>query len=200
MDALLQQLIFAVPAWIGAVVAVWGINTWRRQIRGDDEYQVARRLLLATYRYRDTLRSIRNPFSFATKEDEAEAAAISTSPTEKNWRLAQRRYDRRWAPVDVARSQLEAELLEAEVVWQESPRPAYLSLLEKEAQLFRAILEHIDSLEPSAVDEAEDRDEKRARRAILYCSPNNADQFSTELNAAIEGPENVLRKRLKKYK
>ena len=46
---------------VGIYVAIRGLNTWNRQLRGTSEYDLARRVLRCVYRHRDALISVSVP-------------------------------------------------------------------------------------------------------------------------------------------
>ncbi len=54
------QLLQAVAILLGSVVAVWGINAWRRELRGKREHELAEEVLSLVYDCRDRLRAIRS--------------------------------------------------------------------------------------------------------------------------------------------
>ncbi len=97
-----RDLLLVVPAWTGAVVAILGLNAWRRQLRGKDDYELARRLLRATYRYRDSLRRARTSFAFE-----------SPKPGQTPRDFEREVWWHRFEPLENARRKLEAELLES---------------------------------------------------------------------------------------
>ncbi len=48
---------------IASFTAIYGVNEWRRQLKGRREYELAEEVLTLVYDCRDRLRSIRSPFS-----------------------------------------------------------------------------------------------------------------------------------------
>jgi hypothetical protein len=58
-------------AIVAAVVAVLGLRAWRRQLRGQTQYELARRLLRAVYRVRDEIQGVRNPVIMASEFETA---------------------------------------------------------------------------------------------------------------------------------
>jgi hypothetical protein len=59
------KVIQAATTLIGCGVAVWGINAWRRQLRGKREYELAEEALALMYDCRTRLRAIRNPLGYS---------------------------------------------------------------------------------------------------------------------------------------
>ncbi|OQY20711.1 MAG: hypothetical protein B6I35_10155, partial [Anaerolineaceae bacterium 4572_32.2] len=59
---LAKDVVTILAALVAATVAIMGLRTWRKQLRGKTEYELARRLLRSVYRVRDAIRIVRNPF------------------------------------------------------------------------------------------------------------------------------------------
>jgi len=53
------ELLKGLAAIVALVVAVLGINAWRRQLRGKNEYELAEEVLSLFYRARDIIRAMR---------------------------------------------------------------------------------------------------------------------------------------------
>jgi hypothetical protein len=109
--------IVALAATTAAFVATRGLRTWKDQLAGQADYDLARRALLATYRLRDEITQVRNPAIFPAEQSKAlQAAGLSGDPTQHPERL-HLVYERRFGSLLAALSNLEAEALEAEVLW-----------------------------------------------------------------------------------
>lgn len=57
-----KDIFLAIAAAITAIVAVMGLRSWSRELKGKAEFEAARNLALATYKLRDALRECRSPF------------------------------------------------------------------------------------------------------------------------------------------
>ena len=49
-------------ACIASFVAIKGLRTWQRQLKGNSEYDLARKLLVSAYKLRDAIEGFRAPF------------------------------------------------------------------------------------------------------------------------------------------
>ena len=102
----------------GAVMAFVGVNAWKKQLKGSTEYELAKRYLKAVYKIRDAIKYVRNPFisidemAVALKENGIEKPDYSN-----NQQTNRAVYSIRWKKVMEARTNLDVELLEAEVLW-----------------------------------------------------------------------------------
>jgi hypothetical protein len=61
---LIKDLILCGAAIAGAVIAIKGLNTWKRQLKGQSEYELSRRLLVTLFKYRDAINGVRHPAMF----------------------------------------------------------------------------------------------------------------------------------------
>ena len=66
-----------------ASVAVIGLKSWSRELRGRADFEVARGLIRATYKLRDELRASRAPFIRAHEFPEGYYNPAGTSTPEK---------------------------------------------------------------------------------------------------------------------
>jgi len=72
-----------------ALVALSAINTWRKEIRGKREFDIAFELLSTIYKFKDVISDIRNPF-YATGEGKTRKR--SEGESEKDSKLYDRAY------------------------------------------------------------------------------------------------------------
>jgi hypothetical protein len=57
------QILESIAVIIAAIAAIWGINSWRREMKGKREYQLAEETLVLFYEAAERIRFIRAPFS-----------------------------------------------------------------------------------------------------------------------------------------
>ena len=128
---------------LGAWVALSGLSTWRKQLRGKTEYDHSRRLMRAVLETRDAVAIFRSPAisQGETREALGEAGLDASSPNAAGIVRADGLvYQRRWTRVAKALSDLHVEVLEAEVLWKKEPREAELKLLEGTQALWAAMV------------------------------------------------------------
>ena len=118
---ILKDIILLLVAIIGVGSAIFGLKTWRKQLKGNTEYQLARRLMIVIYKARDYVKIVRNPFmdggeiTQAFKENNEEVPNIHDK--KYNIKVDRAVYSMRWRQLNSALSDLKIELLEAEVIW-----------------------------------------------------------------------------------
>ena len=78
--AIAKDVLTGVAAIVAAGVAVAGLETWKRQLRGNTEYELPRRLLRSAYRLREAIRWTRAAAIMTTGEMVAaiRAAGVDT--------------------------------------------------------------------------------------------------------------------------
>ena len=100
----LGTLLIGASATFGAWVAWKG---WKQQLRGQNEYELASKLLALTYQMRNDLNTLRNPFMLAS--DMVEEGEDTPSHV--------RGYQARWDKVNRTREELNTILITAEAMW-----------------------------------------------------------------------------------
>jgi hypothetical protein len=76
--------------------AIYGLSTWRKQLKGTHEYELAKRINLAVYELRYAIRGVRAPF---VPTDAASA------------------YQQRWESLLKPARKLKSALFEAQIIW-----------------------------------------------------------------------------------
>jgi len=113
MIPLVKDALTGLAALGGVIIAAFGLSTWRRQLRGNSEYDLARRILRGVYQVRDTVKILRLPF-FPMWE----LADDLSDPFPENLDDATKTaYSNRWRNVASALSELDALTVEAEAQW-----------------------------------------------------------------------------------
>jgi hypothetical protein len=135
-----------IAASVAAGVAVAGLKTWKRQLHGNTNYELSRRLLRSAYKLREGIRWVRSA-TIMTCEEMAtaiKAAGLDTSSQatadDHGERLA---YQARWDKVVAAQIEFAAETLEAETLWGPSIREQSETLATCTAELNYALRQWI---------------------------------------------------------
>lgn len=106
------------------LIGVFGLATWRHQLKGKTEYELSRRVLHAAYRVRDALSKLRNtdflnlPVTTIRKALEADGCTSKEIETAVNERsIEDLQHYVLWGKLEDAFSDLRLECSEAEVLW-----------------------------------------------------------------------------------
>lgn len=189
--------ILSVVVAFGAVaVASMGLATWRRQLRGSAEYDLARRVLRAVLRVRNEITAIRNPFILPAEANAALAEAGVTPSADRHNIENSLVYERRWNRLVQARADLDIELLEARILWPSDLQNAQKALASCVSELWSAVLREVRKLQDRGVTETADAREKR--EAILYQIDDDpsSEAFAARVEIAVAEFEKALRRHI----
>jgi len=117
------------------VLAIGGLGlfTWRRQLRGTSEYEVAKKAILKTYEVQQALQSVRNPMLYLSKE-EVEAG--------RRLEEEQRIYSERMTYLNEKWAELQTIRLEAKVIWGKEAQDSFNEIQQRIGDLRGAIWLH----------------------------------------------------------
>lgn len=179
------SIIQALPAWVGAACAVFGLRTWQDQLHYKENYELARRLLRAAYKYRDAINQARFPISFrSTSSSENESSYLSSE---------QKAWSKRFESINESKRELSAELLEAEVVLGRKFMNELQALFECDKMLYGCVLEHLDTICDSPEPGLITREARAERRKIMFAGLGYQDEFSLRVSRALEAFEQEIR-------
>lgn len=194
------DIIPSVAAIIVSVVAVMGLNTWKNQLHGKSEYELAGRLLVGAFRLRDAIKGVRNPAMFSS-EMPLPPSDIASNMTEIQIHFygKEKAYASRWNAVGDIRGDIYADLLESEALWGNEIQTKYSVFFELQGELTVAINSLLVQHDPDMREET-----KRAystmmagRRDVIYAVEGD-DPFQEDVDEAIREIEVYLRPKLSK--
>lgn len=184
----------------GAFVAVKGLGTWRRQLKGSSEYELSRRILVTLFKYRDAINGVRHPAMWgfetpAPPEDEAR----SMSYEQIRFYGISRAYQVRWDKVKCERTTLYADLLEAEAIWGEDLNSLFKVVFDLQHELFNKIRHHLELINPDVHElskEAIRKVDAKGRDIMYDLLGEVPDEFKTDVIDAIKKIESYLKPKL----
>jgi hypothetical protein len=197
---IVKDIVLTVAAFIGMIVAMIGLNTWNRQLKGGVEYELTRRLLRCTYRLREAIKDVRHPMIMPSEQAFSDTGR-ALSMEEKRYFGIYHAYQTRWEKVTAARDDLQTELLEAEVIWSKAIYENFEPLFALQKELFADVQSYLALSDPNAGEQAKDTWHKirNARRQVLYdLEVSGQDEYSTDVANAISGIESYLKPHLAK--
>jgi len=193
-----RNIVLAITGVVAACVAILGLRTWRRQLKGHTEYELARRVLRAAYRVRDEIAYVRymivSSDEIAAAFDDNDEAADLDVTTERAVAAVRAR---RWQRLQEALSNLDLERIEAEVLWGSTALDALKPLQERVSELRRAAMELADRADEDAPREKAERERYVQLRRIVNGSGSPQDQYAVSVAAAIAVLEGYLRPHMK---
>lgn len=183
----------AISVPITAIIAVRGLNTWQRQMKGAIEFELMRNVLRSTYKVRDTLKIMRSPFIWEGEGDEVIDENPNTHLTQMD--KAQRL---RWIKVNEAFAELNIVMNEAEVVWGAGARQKLSVLNKLYIDLGSALTSYKQLKQSQFHDEQEQKAIVELSKIIYQRDFNeNTDAFDSELSQAINQIEIYVRSKVK---
>ena len=197
---LTKDLILSGAAITGAVVAVKGLGTWRRQLKGKTEHDLSKHLLVSLFKYRDAIRGVRNPAIYTHEIPKPpEDKAKSMNPDQISFYGTAEVYQARWSKVQDERVKLYADLLEAEALWGEELNKLFKVIYDLEHELFTYIRRYLELSNPDVNNNRKDAVEKfqQKSRNIMYGDLGDEDdEFWNDVMVGIESIEKYLKPKL----
>jgi len=167
-----------------------GLTTWWRQLRGTSKYDIARRLLLHTYKVQDAIAALRSPMTFLTKKDVEELGELKAEMRIYDERM-QRLFER-WA-------ELRTVSHEARVFWREEVDACFKPIGTIVGALRGHVWEFFWLKKAFAGAAMVDDNPARvaANNAIVYQTSED-DEFSKKIIAAVQQVESFVDKHIKR--
>jgi hypothetical protein len=197
---LLKDVILTSAAVVGALVATKGLSTWKRQLKGQSEYELSRRILVTVFRYRDAISNVRNPAMWAYEMPSPSAdESKEMTPQQISFYGTSKAYQARWEKVQIERTNLYPDLLESEAIWGDELKQLFKELFKLENELFTCVQNYIHQINPET-DEIYKKaimDIKFKRRDILYGDfSEEGDDYKKDFQSHVNKIEKYLKPKL----
>jgi len=194
-----KDVILGIAAATTATVAVIGLKSWSRELKGKAEFEVARNLIRATYKLRDELQNCRSPFVSALEFPEGYQGALGKTSAQEEAQAWSHVYKKRWEPVWSAIQEFDSHTLEAEALWGKEVRARTDQLRECVKELYVAI----DALISDKANRGEhfqsDKEFGRKIRSTVSASRDDEEnELSKKISGAIGAIEGQIRPHLRR--
>ena len=134
VDWSLTKDVFSIVGTIGALVlGTIGLTTWKRQLKGTSEYELAKKAILLTYEVQQLIQSVRNPL-LQLKKEEVEAG--------RRIEEEQQIYDDRMQALYLKWAELQTIRLESKVIWSDEAHDSFNEIQQRIGDLRGAIWFH----------------------------------------------------------
>jgi hypothetical protein len=150
----------ALAAVGGAIAAFVGLGTWKNQLNWQSNNDLAKRVLLALYRYRDAIFALRNPTILGVEMVADNGTAVSSKYPWDGTAVA---LARRLTLLRSMRSELDGVLQEAEAHWGVLLKLQFDTIFKEEKRLIRAVQLFLRSLDQSSSKEDRERAMQRGK-------------------------------------
>ena len=203
--SVLKDLVLIIASLVGICVAIRGLNTWRRQLDGQADYDLSRRVLVSLFKLRDRIQNVRNPMMMAYEMPQPpEDERTRMSNEQIRFYGTRSAYESRWNSVDEVRLALYPDLLESEAIWGTELKDLFSVVFKLQHELLVHTKYYLDSINPdSDPDMRKSKAEiyKKQRDIIYDLSTNEEDdEYKLELLKAVGDIENYLKPKLKQQK
>lgn len=191
----LAEIITAWAAFIAAGTAAIGVNTWRAELKGKAEFEIARNLMRSVYKARESIAHIRSPFIMAMEFPEEYRSAQPRPTREQAQSGYAFVYQKRWDRLTPTIEELGVLSLEAEVLLGKEVSDAV-------AQFRRCIVRLNVSLQDFIEEKGEptrspDREYSKKIRADVCDAKEDDNELTQEINRTISALESLMVKHLK---
>lgn len=199
--AILTDVLVGLAAITGAVVAVYGLSAWRKQLKAKADHDLARKLLINLHKHRDAIVDVRNPIMLS---GEAAGADPPDRPpeteSEQRFNELAGSYQTRLKPVQQVRAAIYPDLVEADISWGEGVGEAVRQLFRVEKDLRLAIQRELQSMNPRESTSVRDHYRNKAAERFDTLSsgglPNQEDVFAKRYQEAFDAVETVIKPKL----
>ncbi len=195
----IKDVIVGLSAISATIFAYIGLNTWRKELKGKAEYQLAKDVLKSVYRVREAFKHVRNPAIFAYEYPEEMRDYSGHLKRERDYEGTVYVYEKRWEKMTEAFKELEEHHLDAQVEWGAEFQNIIVKLRTCRAELLVEIQRMLDEKKnPQRV--MRDKSAMEKAFSILYDHGGNSefDKFTPQVDAAVKEFEVWLRPHIKK--
>jgi len=184
------NLVVALAALVGAIAAWLGVSTWRRELRGKNDYDLARRVLVNVYRIRDAISRARAPYIEPWEYEGRPGRELRhrSKPDPDDLAYA---YPQRLKPVVEAESALDVDLLEAQAIWGDLLVEASKKLKECIADLSVSVDHYISAERGTTTFEPDHL--RHIRQVIWRSGQGHDDKYLQRLTQAVSLFDETLR-------
>ena len=195
--SVIADWVMAAAAVVAAGAALYGLNTWKNQNIWVADSDLARRVLIEVYRYRDSLYSVRHPAMSNSEMHLADDEAVGLSEDHRRRQGVVTAYVRRWERHGERKNELDALLIETDAVWGPDLSGLVSKLEALDHELFVYIKLFLDANYRGDTELAQSyRGILKTKRDIIYDRLDEEDAFRQDFVKALGPVEQYLRGKL----
>lgn len=199
--SVISAITVALAAVVAAHAAKRGLDTWRLQMRGKNEYKIARDLLVSLYKYRDAICEVRQPWSNypELRKDPNKVMGVNDIGKRKEFFVRfHKEYQRKWGNVIKRKQHIYKDMVIAEALWGDELYSLFNQLFEREHTLLRAIKWNIKLIDPDTpVGQRPNATQEKIKDMVdIAISVKSGDTFGKKIMEDIKSIEQYLKKKL----
>lgn len=196
----IKDILVGVSAVSAALFAYLGLTTWRKELKGKSEYQLAKEVLKSVYKVREAFKHVRNPGIYQYEYPKDMLDNTGYLKREFHYEGTAHVYEKRWKMMAEAFSELEDHHLEAQVEWGPEFQDVILKLRTCKVELQITIQQLLEREKNPSMIERSGFEKNAEERSILYNLGSNSelDKFTPQIDEAINEFEKWLRPHIKR--
>lgn len=171
------------------LIGMFGLREWRRQLKSTSDHELAKKLILETYRWRQAIQNVRNPMLYLNKDEVAAGRQLQEK---------QRIYGERLDGLFAKWAEIEALKFEADIVWGKDESAPLETLRDLTKTIKSELWMHFwlqGAYAGPGVQVDRSIDKIKANDEIVYYTSDD-DSFSQKINDAVEKVELAFKKRM----
>ena len=192
---IVKDILVGLSAIFLSIIAFLGLNTWRKEIKGKSEYQLAKNVLKSVYNVRDAFNHVRNPGIFQYEYPDDMCDSLGHLKKEFDYAGTSYVYEKRWEKLIEAFKELEEHHLNAQVEWGSEFQRKIIKIRKCKTDLMITIQQMLLRRKNPNESKQIIPEEASKERSILYLSGDDTQQneFTLQIREAINEFEEWLR-------
>ncbi|WP_131825658.1 hypothetical protein [Salinivibrio kushneri] len=193
-----KDIALSVAAVTTATVAILGLKSWSKELKGKAEFEVGRALILSTYKLRDELKYARSPWMSGYEFPEDYQLNFINRTPEIEANAYAHVYRNRWRPVAKAVQEFEAQALEGEALWGKSIRDKTNEMKQCARNLQVSIGLFIDDKADGGESFRNDPAFGKSIKSDIWATHDDENQLTIKISNAVQALEDEIRPHLKR--
>lgn len=189
----IKDIVVAGAAATAAIMAYRGLNTWRKELKGRSEYQLAKDTLRTIYKIEDAFRSVRNPMIRPFEYPKELTDHTGGLKKEHKHEGTTQVYESRFKKMDQAFIELEENFLDALVEWGPENEEKIDPLRRCRAELIVNLQDLLRRYKYPHEKNWKDTDKRNREDDVIYDISKDGQGFTSEINDAVKIFDSWLR-------
>ncbi|MEW8291974.1 MAG: hypothetical protein AB2672_15750 [Candidatus Thiodiazotropha endolucinida] len=193
--SIIKDLCIAGAAVTTAYVAWRGVESWRSELKGRADFEIARNFMKSTYQLRDAIETCRSPWVSLTEFPEGYMSKSNPTADEKG-EAELHVYSNRWKEIYTCIQQFDTVSIEAEALWGKQINSKGSVLRKCVGELKTAIDAVIRNAYSEGRDFESEKEYGKEMEHIVKNTDSENNQFTKKINDAISDIESYVRPHL----
>jgi hypothetical protein len=190
LNSLASSITYITAAYVG----IKGLSAWRAQLKGNQDYKLAKRLMLSIYKYQEAMSNLRSPAVWASEYPDLSDEEPKMSQKKKRFKEESFAYQKRWDRVGKIKPKIFEQTLEGQVLWGTEIRRLVEDLLNLEKHVMFALSNYLQIMSSDYTSESMDKDDRK----WMYDSKNDEDDiYRKPFKEKLKAVEDYLKPKLK---